>query len=69
MPGMIDCFLFCMFVLVEMVAFRCFHVAFLWYGVCNSMYFDISVYFMMIVIIMYFIFFMDVCFLLVFDEF
>ena len=68
MPGMIDCFLFCMFVLVEMVACRWIHVAFLWHGVCSYMYFDISMHSMMIIIIIYFIFFMDICFLLVLDE-
>ena len=53
MPGMIECFLFCMFVLVEMVAFRWIHVAFLWRGVCSYMYFDIIMFSMMIFIILY----------------
>ena len=69
MPGMIECFLFCMFVLVEMLAFRWIHVAFLWRGVCSYMYFDIIMFSMMIFIILYFVIFMDIFFLLVLDEF
>ena len=57
MPVIIDCFLFCMFVLVEREACHWIHVAFLAPAVCKYMLLDIIINFMIIIIIMSLIFY------------